>query len=67
MRNEHDAAGNYIPCKSVDEMTIEELREEARLIRAMLGADNGVNKIFSLPYLIDELLSDRDHCARSGD
>lgn len=64
MREEHDETGKYIPCKAIDDMTIEELREEAKFIRTMLGADTGENKIFSLPYLVAELISECDHYAR---
>lgn len=63
MREECDETGRYIPCKAIDDMTIEELREEAKFIRTMLGADAGENKIFSLPYLVAELISERDHYA----
>lgn len=45
-------------------MSIEELREEATALRKLLGGDVGEQRIFSLPYLVQELRDERDHYAR---
>ena len=61
---EHDADGKYIPCKAIDDMTLEELRAEMRDARELLKGNEGEQSIFSLTYLIQELIDDRDHYAR---